>query len=118
MYTKNLFLVALNTWPTLSEAGFRVTPNAPKVPDSPPRVPSRPNPGTPDLVRPGGNPYEVLPQEELQNNMQSLENKLEAVNLALDAGEEVVKAILAIVSTTITSMDATCEPNLSLPSRT
>jgi hypothetical protein len=114
MYTKGLFLVALNTWPTLSEAGFRITPHEPDVPVSPPRVPSLPGPEIPNFIAPGRNPYEIPPKEELQNNMQLLEQKLEAVDSALDAGDEVVNAILAMVSTTITSMDATCKPNLSL----
>ena len=109
MYLHPSLLIALSAWPTLSKAGFRIKPDKPDIPVSPPRDPYNHGPVSPGFSDPRRGPYGIPPQEELQTNMQSLEQRLEAVNLALDAGEEVVKAILAVVSTTITSVDVTCK---------
>jgi hypothetical protein len=115
MYPHSSFLIALSAWPTLSKAGFRIKPDKPDIPVSPPRNPFDRDPVSPGFSNFDRDPYEIPPQVELQTNMQSLEQRLEAANLRLDAGEEVVKAILAVISTTITSMDVTCKSYLPPP---
>jgi hypothetical protein len=120
MYPHSSFLIALGAWPTLGKAGFRVRPDRPDIPVSPPRNPYNHDPVVPGFTYPGYDRIQIPPQAELQTNMQSLEQRLEAVNVALDAGEEVVQAILAVVSTTITSVDMTCKshlPSLYIPKR-
>jgi hypothetical protein len=116
MYPHSSFLIALGAWPTLGKAGFRVRPDRPDIPVSPPRNPYNHDPVVPGFTYPGYDRIQIPPQAELQTNMQSLEQRLEAVNVAIDAGEEVVQAILAVVSTTITSVDMTCKSHL--PSHT